>query len=212
MSLHVDPDTVPGEACRLRGPLVSRLDLPVPITALQAEVSQLIAGGWLPHVNRGDYDGVWDVMPLRCQREHVTAHPILQGFALHGGAGDWDDLPVLQACPGIRQLLDRLKCPLRSVRLMRLHAGASIKPHRDHGLHLGCGEARLHVPVWTNPEVHFRVAGQEVPMREGELWYFNADEVHEVVNHSRVARIHLVMDCTVNAWLLRRIDEGDVGA
>ena len=212
MSMPLALATAPHVARTVRGPLFARLRIPVPLGALQDEVSQLMAGRWLPHVNLGDYEGAWDVVPLRCQREHVSAHPILQGFALHGGAGDWDDLPVLKACPGIRQRMARLECPLKSVRLMRLHAGASIKPHRDHGLHLGCGEARLHVPVWTHPDVHFLVAGHEVPMREGEFWYFNADEEHEVVNHSHAARTHLVMDCVANPWLVRCIEEGAFGA
>jgi hypothetical protein len=205
------PAKAPGKP-GAEGPLCSRLDIPVPIAALQDEVARQMAGSWLPHVNHGDYDGAWDVLPLRCQRRHVDAHPILQGFALSDPAQDWDDLPVLRTCPAIRQLLDRLACPLKSVRLMRLHAGASIRPHRDHGLHLGSGEARLHAPVWTHPDVHFYVAGQEVPMREGELWYFNADQEHAVVNHSRTARTHLVMDCVANPWLVRRIQEGAFGA
>ncbi|CAN7552718.1 aspartyl beta-hydroxylase [Acidovorax sp. Leaf76] len=212
MSMPMALAAAPAEAQGVRGPLFSRLRIPVPITALQDEVSQLMARSWLPHVNRGDYDGAWDVLPLRCQSQHVAAHPILQGFALNDGARDWNDLPVLQDCPAIRQLMARLECPLKSARLMRLHAGASIKPHRDHGLHLGCGEARLHVPVWTHPGVHFLVAGQEVPMREGEFWYFNADEEHAVVNRSRAARTHLVMDCVANPWLVRRIQEGAFGA
>jgi len=208
MSLHCSVQSAPADVRTVRGPLFSRLDIPVPIAALQAEVSQLMAGDWLPHVNRGGYDGGWDVMPLRCQAQHVAAHPVLQGFALASPTDDWADLPVLQPCPSIRRLLARLECPLKSVRLMRLHAGASIRPHRDHGLHLGCGEARLHVPVWTNPDVHFLVAGHELPMREGELWYFNADEEHEVINHSQTTRTHLVMDCVASPWLVQRIQEG----
>lgn len=208
MSLPMDLEARPAGARTPRGPLSSRLGISVPIAALQDEVSQLMVRSWLPHVNRADYDGAWDVMPLRCQRQHAGAHPILQGFALNDPAQAWDDLPVLHTCPAVRQLLSRLECRLKSVRLMRLHAGASIRPHRDAGLHMGCGEARLHVPVWTNPDVHFLVAGHEVPMREGELWYFNADEVHAVVNRSQAARTHLVIDCEANPWLVRRIHEG----
>ena len=210
MAPEAAPEQVHGHG--VRGPLFSRLRLPVALCALQDEVSQLMARSWLPHVNRGGYDGAWDVMPLRCQRQHVAAHPILQGFALNDGALEWEDLPVLQGCPAIRQLMGQLQCPLKSARLMRLHAGASIRPHRDHGLHLGCGEARLHVPVWTHRDVHFRVAGQEVPMREGEFWYFNADEEHEVVNRSLTPRTHLVIDCVANPWLVRCIQEGTLGA
>ena len=49
----------PADGHTLCGPLFSRLDIPVPIASLQGEVSQLMAGDWLPHVNRGGYDGVW---------------------------------------------------------------------------------------------------------------------------------------------------------
>jgi quercetin dioxygenase-like cupin family protein len=211
MSLCVAMDVL-DETGTAQGPVAAHLNIPLPTAALQDEVSRLLALSWLPHVNRGDYEGAWDVLPLRCQRQHVGAHPLLQGFAVNGPAQEWDDLPVLQACPTIRQLLSQLQCPLRSVRLMRLHAGASIKPHRDPGLHLGCGEARLHVPIWTHPDVQFVVAGRELPMQEGELWYFNADEEHSVVNRSPRARIHLVMDCLANPWLVRRITEGALGA
>lgn len=201
-------DCAPADREAGNGPVSSRLEIPVPLALLQREMSLLMTRDWLPHVNRGDYDGGWDVMPLRCQAQHVNAHPILQGFSLHAAADDWCDLPAVQQCPSLQQLLHQLQCPLLSVRLMRLHAGANILPHRDRGLHLGCGEARLHVPVWTNPDVHFIVAGQEIPMRAGEVWYFNADEEHEVVNRSTEARTHLVMDCVATPWLVRRIQEG----
>lgn len=194
------------------GPVFSRLDIPVQLALLQSEVSQLMAHRWLPHVNRGDYDGGWEVLPLRCQRQHVNAHPILQGFSLNAATDGWGNLPAMEQCPSIRQLLNQLECPLKSVRLMRLHAGANIRPHRDHGLHLGCGEARMHVPVWTNPDVHFTVAGREMPMRAGEVWYFNADEEHAVANHSQEARTHLVIDCVATPWLVHRIHQGAISA
>lgn len=212
MNMPLRLESAPNDSGTAGGPVFSRLDMPVPLTMLQGEVSQLMTRNWHPHVNRGDYDGGWDVMPLRCQKQHVNAHPILQGFALNAATDDWDDLPVLQQCPSIQRLLNQLECPIKSVRLMRLHAGASIRPHRDRGLHLDCGEARLHVPVWTNPDVHFIVAGREMPMPAGELWYFNADEVHAVVNRSQAACTHLVIDCVANPWLVRRIQEGAFGA
>ena len=88
---------------------------------------------------------------------------------------------------------------------MRLKAGSSIKPHRDHGLGLEHGQARLHVPVYTHPDVRFLVEGQVIPMEAGELWYFNADATHEVVNEGLCDRTHLVIDCIANPWLERRI-------
>ena len=53
----------------------------IQLSALQREVDYLVQNPWVDHVNKNDYVGAWDVMPLRCQREHLNAHPILQGFA-----------------------------------------------------------------------------------------------------------------------------------
>ncbi|HEX4854787.1 aspartyl/asparaginyl beta-hydroxylase domain-containing protein [Arenimonas sp.] len=193
-----------------RSPVVSfaRLDVPVALAELQAEVGALLDRGWVDHVNQRDYTGRWDVLPLRCQREHADAHPILQGFAIVGGE-HWQDLPVLDHCPAIRGLLAALACPVESVRLMRLHAGAEIKPHRDPGLGLEHGVARMHVPVRTNASVAFVVDGERMPMQAGELWYFNADQVHAVHNRGDQDRIHLVIDCVANDWLVAKVQAGD---
>jgi len=167
---------------------------------LWQELEHLCAVPWIPHVNQRDYQGSWDVLPLRCLSTHHHAHPILQGFA-HDGEGAWQDLPILTRTPQLHNLLKNIPAPLKSVRLMRLAAGAEIKPHRDPGLAWEYGEARMHLPLRTDPRVIFWVGGQQISMREGELWYMNADLEHSVVNASTQDRIHLVVDCVVNDWL-----------
>ena len=187
--------------------LFARIDAAVALPALQAELAALLHRPWLDHVNQNDYVGGWDVLPLRCQRQHVDAHPILQGFAITEGS-DWQDLPVLDHCPAIRSLLAQLPCPLRSVRLMRLKAGAHIRPHFDHGLSLESGQARLHLSIQTSDAIDFLVEGQRVPMRAGELWYFNAEQTHEVHNRGDADRINLVIDCDANPWLRGQVAAG----
>lgn len=176
------------------------------LCALQAELKVLLGCHWVDHVNRRDYSGAWDVLPLRCQREHLNAHPVLQGFSIAAG-DDWQDLAVLTACPAISALLKQLECPLKAVRLMRLHGGALIKPHRDPGLSIEYGEARLHLPLQTSDEVTFLVNQQVVPMQAGELWYINADQEHAVHNRGRLDRINLVIDCVANAWLVEKVNQ-----
>ena len=100
-------------------------------------------------------------------------------------------------------------CALQAVRLMRLHAGAEIHPHRDPGLGIEHGLARLHLPVRTHEAVGFLVDGERRPMQAGELWYFNADQVHEVWNRGDEDRIHLVIDCIANPWLVAKVQAGD---
>ena len=190
-------------------PVISCAKLPchVDLLALQDELARLLEAtgvSWVDHVNRKDYSGGWDVLPLRCQRVHAEAHPVLQGFAIANGE-DWQDLPVLITCPAIKAFLQTLKCPLKSVRLMRLKAGAEIKPHRDYGLSLEYGDARLHLSLQTSTKIRFLINGQDVPMREGELWYINADQIHAVQNLGDEDRINLVIDCIANAWLQEQI-------
>lgn len=187
----------------------ARMPCPVSLSDLQADVDRLLHHSWVDHVNRRDYQGDWDVLPLRCQREHLDAHPVLQGFAIASG-DQWQDLPLLHDCPNINALLTGLACPLRAVRLMRLKAGAVIKPHRDSGLSLEHGEARLHLPIHYTSEILFRVDHQPVPMRAGELWYINADREHEVRNHGHEDRINLVIDCLANDWLHEQVRSAPV--
>ena len=177
------------------------------VAELQSEIINLLSHLWVDHVNTRDYLGGWDVLPLRCQRQHFNSHPLLQSFAIEEGEA-WEDLPLLEQCPTIKNLLDYLQCPVKAVRLMRLKAGAEIKPHRDHELSIEFGEARLHMPIQTSDAVRFNVDNKIIPMCAGELWYFNADQVHEVYNRGSEDRINLVIDCMANEWLCEQIVTG----
>lgn len=102
-----------------------------------------------------------------------------------------------------------IKCRVQSVRFLNLKAGSIIKPHRDHGLAFEKGEARLHFPVVTNPQVEFYVEETHVDMQPGTCWYINANLVHRVSNRGTTDRIHLVVDCLVNDWLRDLFDRAD---
>lgn len=189
--------------------LMARLPCQVSVAALQADLARCLQLDWQAHVNQRDYQGGWDLLPLRCQRQHVQAHPLLQGFAIEQG-DDWTDLPLLAQLPAFCALLAQLQCPLKAVRLMRLRSGAFIKPHRDQGLSLEHGQARLHLALQTDQAVQFLVAGRPMPCQSGELWYFNADAEHQVHNQSAQDRIHLVIDAQANDWLYRQVQAGSV--
>ncbi len=182
----------------------AHIDRVTNLAGLQAEVQNLAEQPWVRHVNERDYDGDWDVLPLRCEQQHANAHPLLQAFAIEDGQ-QWSNLPRLQCSPVLTAILDSLKCPVKAVRLMRLRAGAEILPHRDCGLSIEYGEARLHLPVATNEDIFFTVDGSRVPMAAGELWYINADRVHAVRNQSARDRVNLVIDCLANDWLRHQI-------
>lgn len=113
------------------------------------------------------------------------------------------------SCSHLAAAVRVLRCPLKSVRLLKLTAGSHIREHRDDDLGWEAGEIRLHVPIITDPGVEFFLNGQRVVMQEGECWYLDLSLPHRVQNRSSVDRIHLVIDCLLNDWLRAIIDAGE---
>lgn len=177
------------------------------VESLQDDVQRLQQGQWVEHVNRADYRGRWDVLPLRCLDRNTDAHVIQQAFALEQ-AGGYENLPALKQSPALSAVLKALDCPIKAARLMRLAPGAIIKPHRDLGLGAAYGEARLHLPILMSGGIDFVCNDRPVPMQAGQLWYIDADKTHSVQNRGNAARVNLVIDCRVNDWLQRKIEQG----
>lgn len=177
--------------------MIDRFRLPVSanVEALRADLTRLGDAGWTPHFNQHYYDGDWSGVVLR--------GPLGRGDSLYTGDGDGvcEDAPAMALCHGARALLKRLDLNVRSVRLLRLGAGAEIKEHRDYGLGPREGEARLHVPIVTNPSVAFWVRNRRVDMAPGDIWYLDLGQPHRVRNGGETDRIHLVIDAAADARL-----------
>ena len=173
---------------------------------LVADLARIEPGEWIKQVIRSNYEGGWDVVPLRSPAGET--HPLrlihADPAASHFAGTAW-----LERLPAFRAALARFECPLRSVRLMRLTAGSRIKEHSDD-LDAEVGNLRLHVPVTTGPDVDFRLAGRRVEMAPGSVWYLRLSDPHSVANRGTTERIHLVLDATVNGWLARMLSEGTV--
>jgi quercetin dioxygenase-like cupin family protein len=177
---------------------VRYLKLPLSFDAarLQAELDALLAPQWVEHFNTRDYQGGWRCLALRSadgQPRHIGALSDVNFL----------DTPALAQCPYFRAVLDAFECDKAAVRLMALDAGAVIKPHRDAATAFEDGLARLHVPLQTDPAVTFRIDGEDIHFSRGDTWYLNAGRTHAVHNRSARSRVHLVLDCHVNAWLSR---------
>jgi Aspartyl/Asparaginyl beta-hydroxylase len=190
-------------------PIPDRVRLPLNFDAeaLAADLLGIGDGEWIGHVARGNYEGRWDIIPLRSAEGET--HP-LRLINTDPAATRFVDTPWLAKMPAVRSALGRLRCELRSVRLMRLAAGSTIKEHSDM-LDADLGMLRLHVPVTTSPEVDFRLAGRRVEMAPGSLWYLRLTEKHSVANRGTGDRIHLVIDTMLNGWLERMLREGSAG-
>jgi len=155
--------------------------------------------GWTRHFIRDVYDGEWDMIALRAPK---GARRAAQLTLFSPMAEAFEDTDVLARCPYFRVVLESFRCALRQVRLMRLAPGTVIKEHIDQFLDIEDGAVRLHVPIRTNDAVDFRVAGRRVVMLPGTTWYVAVGEPHSVANRGAADRVHLVIDATLDKWLV----------
>jgi len=179
----------------------AKLPLLFDAEAIQNEL--LRAGGqWSSHLNTYHYTGSWTVLSLRSPGgRHDNTVPELLGEAT-----GFIDTVHMNDFPSVKKMLGGFNCPIQSARFLNLQAGAIIKEHRDHQLAFEKGEARLHFPVITNPQVEFYCEHERIYLNEGQCWYLNANLPHRVSNLGSADRIHLVVDCTVNDWLANLIN------
>ena len=180
-----------------------RLALDFDPCELQTDLARIPSDRWIAHFNKRDYEGDWSAVGLRGPAG--ATHPVQAIFATPG-IKDWANTDLLDICPYFAEVLSRFECPLQSVRLLRLAPNAVIKQHTDHSLSLEDGELRMHVPVQTNSGVEFILNDKRLTLQEGETWYLNVNLPHSLVNRGSAHRVHLIADCTVNAWLRELID------
>jgi mannose-6-phosphate isomerase-like protein (cupin superfamily) len=181
----------------------AKLKIDFPLQHFKQEISS-IDHKWIAHFNYMQYEGEWTALALRTPGGRPEQ--IIPDQVTHQ---DYANTKLLFACSSIQQWLESFQCPLLSVRLLNLKSNAIIKEHRDHELCFENGEARLHVPIFTNPFVEFVLNNIRVEMREGECWYINANLPHRVANKGTSDRIHLVVDCLVNDWLTSIFNSGE---
>ena len=185
-------------------PAQVRLPLAFDPVPLAADLAQIADSEWIEQPLRANYEGGWDILPLRAAAGET--HRLRLIYA-DPAATHFTDTPWLDRLPAFGAALARFECPLRSVRLLRLTAGSTIREHCDD-LDAEVGNLRLHVPVATSADVDFRLGGRRVEMAAGSVWYLRLSDPHSVANRGSTDRIHLVLDATVNAWLARMLREG----
>ncbi len=166
------------------------------VQKMQKEITALENPNWLQHYQTLQYQGQWTALPLRSINGD-DAHI----FVLPNEASAYQNTSFLEACPYLKDVIEQFKFPLKTVRLLKLHAGAIIKEHTDNELNFENGEIRLHIPIITNNKISFYLQNELLQMKEGECWYTNVNLKYKVTNESNVDRIHLVIDGEVNDWV-----------
>lgn len=159
---------------------------------LQQELNYCLKQEWPMHFNTNDFNGDWRSISLRSasgKSQDIYAH-----------AGKYQDTPLLQASPYMNSIVNSWRCEKESIRLLALAPGSVIKPHKDPGCSYMEGNFRIHIPVVTNPGVHFTIKDQRLHLKAGECWYLDFNESHSIVNEGNETRVHLIIDGIRNAW------------
>lgn len=164
------------------------------VQLLKSELAIAMTLDWKDHFNTTDYDGSWQSISL--QSASGKEDDILANYGIDG----YRETPLLKKLPYIKSILDSWQCPKEAIRLLALHPGAEIKPHKDLGCNYANGVCRIHVPIQTNNEVQFMVGDEHLVLNEGTSWYIDFDQTHAIVNKGQSVRVHLVIDCLRNNW------------
>jgi quercetin dioxygenase-like cupin family protein len=190
----------------LLGNMIKYLQLPVEFDRLQLqqEASKVLTKEWALHYNTQQYQGNWEALPLR------SVNGDAKNVLALDGSNHFEDTPFMALTPYIKEVVDSIHCPKMSIRLLNLKAGAIVHAHADQDLYFEEGEVRLHVPIVTNPLVEFYLEEERITMQEGECWYMNLALKHRLHNKSSTDRIHLVMDCKVNDWLIEQFNNTSI--
>jgi hypothetical protein len=181
-------------------PVCSRLPLRCNLPPLLEALQRIPSDVWQRHFNSAYYQGDWSGVALISAVDAPL--PLAPGLGEPRRSAWWQDEPAWH------EVLGNFQNSLRSARLLRLGPGSTIHEHCDHDLGQPGSDLRLHIPLLSPPGVAFLLDGLQVPMQPGECWFLDLSRPHRVSNSSNLPRIHLVLDCLPQEWLLRAVAQG----
>lgn len=101
----------------------------------------------------------------------------------------------------VEKVISFFKTDINMAVFYYLEPGGVLHPHRDlTGAKLN-DRIRFHIPLQTNDQVFFNVAGERLIMAPGTLWALDTSYVHSVRNDGKEVRVHIVIECEVNSWV-----------
>ena len=184
MPVEIIVEFAEGRFVRLANEFI-RLPYRFDVQRLTEEVQAFDTSEWLPHV------------------QGFPGNSSIPLISLNGEMNDDFNGPMkvtekLQRSPYIQQILASFGEVFGRSRLMGLDGKCSVPEHRDINYHW-YNRVRIHIPVVTNPDVHFFCGDTEVHMAAGETWIFDSWKKHRVENISDQFRVHLVVDTAGSA-------------
>ena len=140
---------------------------------------------------------------VRCQRDtlniflRVARKPLPEGAR---NANDVHESRTARSAAGFPRALAFCQETARSVHgdlgratLVSLQPGGWVRPHVDTGAYYRIRD-RFHLVLRSREGSPMTSGGEEVVMREGELWVFDNKALHDAGNPTDEPRVHLIFD------------------
>jgi len=167
---------------------------------LAAALEKMKEEWWVAH--RGPYhDGGWEGISLWAPGGNL--------FEQRSFGAPYAKTIAMLVSPYFWEVTERFACEKSRVRLLRLKSGSHIFRHSDPLEEISANLVRLHIPIHTNPDVHFIVNNQRVTMSPGEVWHIDVRFPHEVRNLGATHRVHLVLDLLRNSTVDSLLRDAD---
>ena len=188
------------------------------IAALKEKVAAISDDGWRSYASRqkdypvhSDTETIPLVFDPDFRHEEPTVHELFFQYKdtlapITDGITDYYARNPPRRKPGFR---GRPGYFVRII-LVRLRQQSEIKSHVDQGHSLSCAH-RIHIPVLTNDNTVFGIAGNIQHLGEGEAWEINNRKAHAVKNDGDDPRVHLIFDYVVPGEIVHDPD-GDLVA
>jgi uncharacterized protein (TIGR03032 family) len=158
-----------------------KLPLRFDVKRLNEEIAQFSEADWRAHPQ--GHAGNTAISLLAAKGDHTSDSP----------KGPMLPTRYMERCPYICQVLSSFTAVFGRTRLMRIAGEADANAHVDTNYYW-LDRVRVHVPIVTSPEVKYVCNGKSVYMAPGESWIFNTWRMHNSINPTSSARIHLVAD------------------
>jgi hypothetical protein len=178
----------------------ARLPLSFDAAGLRADLASIAPAAWSPHLSDRVHTGECTAVILRSKTGAVD------DLAAWGTAHEFRDTPLLAQCPHLKAAIDAFLCEKKSVRLVRLHAGSSLRSFRAADLGVTHHDLRIHIPIATSSAVELIVADMTLAAHAGQAWHIALGQPCRFVNRGAVDCLFLVIDAVINDWAIAMLD------
>jgi len=165
----------------------------VPVEPFLAEIAS-VSDAWANATGRQDKIAVQRealAIPLRGLRKSMLFGRARRDVHESRWTSGSVRFPVARAF--LEEVAAELDADLSRAKIVCLPSGKKVYPHIDRGEYYRL-RGRYHLVLKSSAGSWLKAGDEEVRMAEGELWWFDNDQMHEAFNDGDEDRVHIIFD------------------